>query len=103
MGMSDFTVYNNIGKTLPLAASQGKTASRAGGSAFGDVLTEAIRRADQLEKAVPEQVGNIVNGQSNLHAAAVMSIQQADLSFQVMLQVRNKIVQAYEEVMRMPV
>ena len=44
-----------------------------------------------------------MSGESRDLHTTVIAMQKADLSFQMMMQVRNKIVQAYQEIMRMPV
>ena len=100
--MSDFSLYNNIGRTLPLATSHGPSASRRTGGSFGDVLRNAIQQANDPEKGTQTQIAKALNQDSDLRSV-MSSLQQADLSFQVMMQVRNRIIQAYEEIMRMPV
>jgi flagellar hook-basal body complex protein FliE len=102
MRVSDFSVYNNIGRTLPLVPSQGSSGLRGTDTSFGSVLKEAIQHVSELEEGTHGQLQKVLNQGPDLNSL-MGSLQQADLSFQVMLQVRNRIVQAYEEMMRMPV
>jgi flagellar hook-basal body complex protein FliE len=44
----------------------------------------------------------MVEGKADVHDAMI-SLQRADLTFQLSMQVRNKLVQAYQDIMRMPV
>ena len=96
--MSDFTIYNNIQKVLP--APTAPQAKPEGG--FGNFLKEAINQVDSLEKGSQEELHKFLNKDTDLHSVMI-ALEKADLSFQVMMQVRNKIVQAYQEIMRMQV
>jgi flagellar hook-basal body complex protein FliE len=75
----------------------------AGGATFGDVLKDAIATADNLQKQSNLEIQKLMAGESQDLHATLIAVQKADLSFQLMMQVRNKIVQAYQEIMRMPV
>jgi len=78
-------------------------AKETGGANFGDVLKEAISQTDQLQKQSNNEIGKLMAGESQDLHATLIAVQKADLSFQMMMQVRNKIVQAYQEIMRMQV
>lgn len=82
----------------PRAQEEGK-----GGTAFGDMLKEAISTVNDLQKQSDQEIQKIMSGESQDLHTTVIAMQKADLSFQMMMQVRNKIVQAYQEIMRMPV
>ena len=47
-------------------------------------------------------VGKMIDGSGDVHDAMI-ALQQADLTLQLTVQVRNKLVQAYQDIMRMPV
>ena len=73
------------------------------GGAFTSALTEAISKVDSFQQNAHESINHFLSGEGEeLHQVA-LSTQQADLSFQLFLQVRNKVVSAYQEVMRMQV
>lgn len=72
------------------------------GKAFGDVLKESINKVDSLQKEADQAVQEMVSGSGDIHNAMI-ALEKANISFQTMMQVRNKIVSAYEEVMRMQV
>jgi flagellar hook-basal body complex protein FliE len=74
-----------------------------GGSAFGDILKDAISTVNELQKQSDQEIQKFMTGESQDVHNAVIAMQKADLSFQMMMQVRNKIVQAYQEIMRMQV
>jgi len=76
--------------------------SRAGG-AFQDVLTSAIQRVEGVQQNASQSVERFLSGEGeDLHTAALATA-QADLSFNMFLQIRNKVVNAYQEIMRLPV
>ncbi len=70
---------------------------------FGDAIKGAIESLDQTQLGSEREMARAVAGESpDLHKT-IVAIQSADLSFQFALQVRNKAVSAYEEIMRMQV
>jgi flagellar hook-basal body complex protein FliE len=78
-------------------------ASGTGGAAFGSVLTDAISKVESFQNNATKSVNSFLSGDGeDLHKVA-LATQQADLSFQLFMQVRNKIVTAYNQVMQMQV
>jgi flagellar hook-basal body complex protein FliE len=77
--------------------------SKESGASFGDVLKDAISTANQLQKQSNQEIQKLMTGESQDLHSTLVAVQKADLSFQMMMQVRNKIVQAYQEIMRMQV
>jgi flagellar hook-basal body complex protein FliE len=73
-------------------------ASEAG---FRDVLHSAIDDIQQLEGQADAKVAGVISGNGADVHSAMIAVEKADLSFQLMMQVRNKIVSAYEEISRM--
>lgn len=93
--MSDFALYNDLQKVaMPSPSVEKKT-----GSSFGRVLEEAVTQVNSLEQGSNEELQKYLNNDTDLHSV-MLALEKADLSFQVMMQVRNKIVQAYQEIMR---
>jgi flagellar hook-basal body complex protein FliE len=73
------------------------------GTSFGAVLKDAISTVNDLQKQSNQEIEKLMTGESKDLHETVIAMQKADLSFQMMMQVRNKIVQAYQEIMRMQV
>ena len=72
-------------------------------NSFGDMLSNAIRSVDDSMKASEQGVQDFVSGQGeNIHDVMI-SMQQAQLSFQMMVEVRNKLVDTYKELSRMQI
>ena len=89
---------SGIGSAIGSGSVSGTTES----APFLDTLKSAIGTADQLGNSASQQVTNLVNGTGGDVHSAMIAVEKADLSFQMMMQVRNKIVQAYQEISRMP-
>ena len=76
-------------------------AGRPGG--FAKILTQAVDRVELSQTAADQAVNRFLTGEGDdLHGTA-LAVQRAELEFTMMLQVRNKVVQAYQEIMRMQV
>jgi flagellar hook-basal body complex protein FliE len=71
------------------------------GAGFRDVLHSAIDDIQQLEGQAESKVAGVLGGTGTDVHTAMIAVEKADLSFQLMMQVRNKIVSAYEEISRM--
>jgi len=68
---------------------------------FGDVLLDAIKETDKLEKIADKKVTDLmVSSTPQSPHDAMISLEKADLAFQLMNQVRSKIIRAYEDLMR---
>lgn len=73
-------------------------------SSFGDIMSKAVNHVDQLQNASSQLATAYEKGQAGVDITDVMiASQKASVSFQAMLQVRNKMVDAYRDVMNMPV
>ena len=68
---------------------------------FTQVLREAVTQIDQAQGEAQTKIGEVMQGNGGDLHTAMIAVEKADLSFQLMLQVRNKIVAAYQEVARM--
>lgn len=71
------------------------------GGAFGEIFAEAVSRVEDFRINAEQTVERFLSGeQEEIHSVA-MATQRAELAFDLFLQVKNKAVQAYQEVMRM--
>ncbi len=82
----------------------GKAAAKGADSVnFGDVFRGAVERVDEFQKTSQQMVDRFLQGEDVEVHDMVMAGQRAELAFDMFLQVRNKVVQAYQEVMRMQI
>lgn len=73
-------------------------------SGFGELMNQAVNNVNQLQKTSSQMATAYEQGQAGVDITDVMiASQKASVSFQAMLQVRNKLVDAYRDVMNMPV
>lgn len=71
---------------------------------FGQLLDQAVNKVNDLQKSSNEMASAFEQGQSGVDITDVMiASQKASVSFQAMLQVRNKLVESYRDIMNMPV
>lgn len=81
----------------------GGSGSKPSGAAFQDALKDAFQGVDKLQKNAHASTESLLRGESeDLHKVA-LDQQRASLAFDLFLQVRNKAVTAYQEIMRMQV
>lgn len=81
----------------------GVSPGRAPGAGFGDAFQSALHSVNGAQHDAAASVERFLNGEGEeLHQVA-MAQQKAALTFDLFLQVRNKVVQAYQEVMRLQV
>ena len=99
--MSPITPVQMIG--LPQTAPVGASSPAGGTGAFQSMLEGMIGRVEQAQTQAQQSAQNFLSGgDEELHSVA-LAAQRADLQFNLFLQVRNKAVSAYQEIMRMQV
>ncbi len=70
-------------------------------SGFGAVLSSALHHLNQLSGGAEQQVGNLLKGVGGDVSTVMIAVEKADVAFQMMMQVRNKIVSAYQDIEKM--
>jgi flagellar hook-basal body complex protein FliE len=70
-------------------------------SDFFHTLESAMGKVGELQAGAEQQVANVLQGNGQDLHTALIAVEKADLSFQLMMQVRNKIVQAYQTISQM--
>lgn len=76
----------------------------AGGPNFGQVLEQSISKVNEQQGVAKDLITGFQTGSGTASVAEVMvAMQKASLSFTAMTQVRNKLVEAYQEIMNMPI
>lgn len=82
----------------------GNAAAPAGGADFASVLKTTIDQVNAAQQDAHKMAEDFSSGQSNVNLQDVMiNLQKANLSFQQMVQVRNKLVSAYHDIMNIQV
>lgn len=74
-----------------------------GGDSFSNVLADLVQAVDDKSKVAASEARKLMVGESdNLHGTMI-AMQESGLAFSLLVEVRNKLVQSYQELMRMPV
>jgi flagellar hook-basal body complex protein FliE len=83
--------------------SGGISGGLGGDGSFGSVIRNAVERLEQGQRNSEQEMARAVAGEApDLHRT-VIALQTEELNLQLALQVRNKVIGAYEEIMRMQV
>ena len=86
------------------ASKPAQGAEPAGGVEFSQVLQNALQDVSAAQKEAGDMRREFAAGDPNANLQEVMiNLQKANLSFQQMVQVRNRLVSAYQDIMNMPV
>jgi len=74
-----------------------------GAKPFLETLKDSLSQVNSLQKEADHSVADLVAGKDQEIHQTMIAVEKADISFQLMMQVRNKILSAYEEISRMQV
>jgi len=73
------------------------------GNSFGSILKDAVNEVSQMQAQADQSVVKMQVQESGSLHEVMIALEKADVSFRTMLQVRNKVLDAYQEIMRMSV
>src|SRR5215213_9121239 len=91
-------IYNATSTQAPLPLSP-STPNKAGeGGSFKDVLLKSIHDVNSMQQQADKAVETLMTGGDADPAAVLTAVQKADLAFRMMMQMRNKVMQVYQEV-----
>lgn len=91
---------SGINSLSPQAAIK-ETDKSNGQSSFTNILSDAIDSAKEAEKSAEEQNAAILTGEADDLHTPLIEAQKAELILSLAVQIRNKVIEAYNDVMRM--
>jgi len=97
--MKEISIQDSIQTTLPQDVGVSQKNQEQEGS-FLDTLNDAIGEVDKLHKEADLAVEELATGKETDIHNTMIALEKAEVSFQLMMNVRNKIVAAYETIMR---
>jgi len=102
MEISALSNVSGISQAFPSqpAAAGGKQNAVTG---FGKLMEDMIGKVSDLQNAADKSITSLATGEGKGLHEVMLAVEKASVSFQMMTQVRNKAVEAYQEIMRMPV
>lgn len=88
-------------RILPVEIEPIASRSPQKGSTFMENLRQAMESVQDVQDEASAKVSDLLQGNGADVHSALIAVEKAELSFQLMMQVRNKIVQAYQEIARL--
>ncbi|ADU66926.1 flagellar hook-basal body complex subunit FliE [Desulfurispirillum indicum S5] len=103
--MADFNIHNSMPLLLDMTKPTGKpeaTSAQPSGeqTQFSEFLKSSLKEVNTAQKDADRAIEELIAGESKDIHTTMIKMQQADVSLKMMMQVRNKIMDAYQEVMR---
>lgn len=92
-----------VGRPSAPTVSPNEANGNIDGGSFKDVLRDAIGETNALQKEADVKTQQLATGKTTNIPEVMMSVEKADIALRLMTQVRNKIIEAYQEVMKMQV
>ncbi len=83
----------------PVAQQAGKKVNQQG-DGFADAIKNAIYRVSDMQAQADQSSEELMQGKTGIHET-MLDLQKADISFRLLLQIRNKAIEAYREIMHM--
>jgi len=100
----DITTQHHLRAVLgPENQVRGFTTEAAPGTSFGEVLKESLAEVNDLQIQAKNAAGDLVTGRGGELHDVMIQLKEAQVSFEMVMAVRNKVIDAYQEIMRMQV
>ena len=90
----------------PMDVSKGSSRgveSSNGIDAFAELLTDQVQNVNEMQVDANDMVHSLLTGGDVNEAEVLTAVQKADLAFRMLLQVRNKLIEAYREVQQIQI
>lgn len=100
---ADLAALTNEAQRLAIAPSVQTAESNASGFSFAQTMKDAVRSVDDQDQAAAARMADVDSGKSDDLVGAMLASQQASLSFSMLMQVRNKVMGAVDELIKLPV
>ena len=101
---ADLAALTNEAQRLAIApAAEPAAPGGQGDFSFAQTLKNAVRSVDDQDQAAAVKMADVETGKSDDLVGAMLASQQASLSFSMLMQVRNKVMGAVDELIKLPV
>jgi len=98
IGNPNISSPTNISSPMALPQMQGAKPQGAGAGSFKEMLLGSIQDVNQMQQQADRAVETLMTGGDANPAEVLTAVQKADLAFRLMMQMRNKMMQVYQEV-----
>jgi len=100
--MNDITIQNSVQLPVGTAISR-KPEPSSNSASFGNMLTDSIKQVNRLQVEADSNINDLATGkQTDIHQTMI-AMEKASVSFDLLMQIRNKVIAAYDSIMRMPI
>ena len=97
--MNEIGLVSGMGERMALSLPM-KEPAEGSGVKFGEMLQVSLDRVSQLQTAADQSVADLTTGrQSDIHSTMI-AVEQAEIAFEMAMTIRNKLLTAYESIMR---
>ena len=96
----DVSSLSHVAGSLPV---QNRAEGASEGSSFAQLMADKLGEANLQQHQAEQQVQKLVTGEADNVQDVVLSVAKADLSFRMLVEIRNKLIESYQEIMRMQV
>ncbi|MBJ6751785.1 flagellar hook-basal body complex protein FliE [Geomonas anaerohicana] len=104
MEISALTKVGGLSQAFPAQETQGVQGTQGNPTVgFGKFLEDMVSKVNEQQGAADRSIQGLATGESKGLHEVMLAVEKASISFQMLTQVRNKAVEAYQEIMRMPV
>ena len=102
MEISALTNVSGISQAFPAQPAAGAAAQNPT-TGFGKLMEDMVGKVSDLQNTADKSIQSLATGEGKGLHEVMLAVEKASVSFQMLTQVRNKAVEAYQEIMRMPV
>lgn len=93
---SELRASQNESKTQTLAGQPGQVS-------FADMLKDAVGKVNTMQKTADTKMEQLATGKTDNIQDVMVATEQADIAMRLMVNIRNKVIDAYQEIMKMQV
>lgn len=97
-------LLQNMQQLIEQSQAKPNQPTEVAGTHFQDIFSSALNQVNQLQLNAGQMTEKFERGEPGIELSDVMiAVQKASVSFEAVLQVRNRLVSAYQEIMNMPI
>jgi flagellar hook-basal body complex protein FliE len=100
--MADLRIADTLGLGKVLGGADASKVKGNGGGGFGEMLTEALQDTVNAQKTAEATSAKAVNGKADV-TDVVTAVTNAEVALDTVVAVRDRVINAYQEIMRMPI
>jgi flagellar hook-basal body complex protein FliE len=100
--MKDLTI-SNLQSILPEAGPGPKKSAETSSAPFSDYVKRSLEDVNRQLLQADQKIDDLVTGKNQDISNTMISMQKAEISFQLVMNIRNKLISAYDEIKRMSI